>query len=604
MLTYCEPERESDLRERRLVHEKSRERRAMFYRRFPEHEGNSENILLINPPVQDFRYWDTWVQPVGLLSIAAVLREHNYSISLIDCLKVNKKTRIDKPEAIKEQKRNFYHFGLTFNEIEEEVRKVQQPRAVLITSFMTYWYPALYGVIRICKQVFPGIPVVVGGIHATLQPYHVLERSAADYIVQGEGEITALQIVSTIVRGEYARISEIDGIGYKSANQTIAVSPKRLWIQNLSALPLPAYDLLAMSNFAAMVTSRGCPNRCSYCGVGLLAGNKVRRVSADSIKKSIRGIVTGLKRSNIALYDDNLLAQGREHLEAIKQMKIQLGNRVRFHIPSGIQASKVDSEVAALIRETGVKTIRLALESADTQVLKRMNREAISNPEVLAKAITNLEQAGYKRKEIGVFLIMGLPYQSVISIIRTVILLGQLGVMAIPEEFTPIPGTADFDECVNTQLIDLNTDLVALNGKTFSGSNHYLTREDASQIRNLCFCQNIAIMHDFNPLENLIKKTDLEAVFQVLRELLMNKKSILLSKLEREGDSVFSWEKLKHKLSWHDEKLLYLFSVIFGKRQHSITRDYSRNQLLAVPKKKSNAVVQDYATLAQSYKVR
>lgn len=123
----------------------------------------SSTILLINPWIYDFAAYDFRVKPLGLLSIASVLRKNGYEIHLIDCLdrknikgKDSKeltrtprrkygaghffKTHIEKPSVLREIPRNYSRYGITPELFEQQLQKVPKPDVVLVTSMMTYWY--------------------------------------------------------------------------------------------------------------------------------------------------------------------------------------------------------------------------------------------------------------------------------------------------------------------------------------------------------------------------------------------------------------------------------------------------------------------------------
>ncbi len=63
-----------------------------------------------------------------------------------------------------------------------------RPDAVLVTSLMTYWYPGVTAAIRLVREYFPGVPVILGGIYASLCPDHARSHSGADLVLTGPWE--------------------------------------------------------------------------------------------------------------------------------------------------------------------------------------------------------------------------------------------------------------------------------------------------------------------------------------------------------------------------------------------------------------------------------
>jgi radical SAM superfamily enzyme YgiQ (UPF0313 family) len=154
-----------------------------------------KNIILINPWIYDFAAYDLWMKPLGLLYIASVLRQNGHHVRFIDCvnfshtlLKLENKVKlfprrssghgklpkeiIPKPHPLRNINRNYNRYGITPNIFIEELKSHNRPDLILVTSMMTYWYPGVFDVISIIKHVYPGIPIILGGIYVTLCPEH------------------------------------------------------------------------------------------------------------------------------------------------------------------------------------------------------------------------------------------------------------------------------------------------------------------------------------------------------------------------------------------------------------------------------------------------
>src|SRR5688500_12203781 len=111
-------------------------------------------ILLVRPWIHDFSAYDLWIQPLGLLYLAAVLIENGFEVQYIDCLNSHSQLGADgrgkfakealaTPEPLQGTKRHYGRFGITPPELEEQLRNLQRPDAILVTSGMTYWYPGV-----------------------------------------------------------------------------------------------------------------------------------------------------------------------------------------------------------------------------------------------------------------------------------------------------------------------------------------------------------------------------------------------------------------------------------------------------------------------------
>ena len=165
-------------------------------------------LLLINPWIYDFAAYDLWAKPLGLLYLAAILRRNGFTVDFIDCLSTRHsetsgglksergkrrkfgtgnflRTPIPKPAGLKDIPRTYSRYGIIPEEFKAGLKAIDRPDAVLVTSLMTYWYPGVFEAIRLAKEIFPGVPVILGGIYATLCTDYARERSGADYVLSG-----------------------------------------------------------------------------------------------------------------------------------------------------------------------------------------------------------------------------------------------------------------------------------------------------------------------------------------------------------------------------------------------------------------------------------
>jgi hypothetical protein len=169
----------------------------------------SPHVLLINPWITDFAAYNFWVKPLGLLSVASFLRKNGFQVSLIDCLDFYTKrkqygdgnffkTWIEKPKPLKSIPKHYSRYGISKELLQDRLFSIEKPDVVGITSGMTYWYPGLFELIRIIKKSFREVPIILGGIYATLCHEHAVKYSGADYVVKGRGEMDGLKLISEL----------------------------------------------------------------------------------------------------------------------------------------------------------------------------------------------------------------------------------------------------------------------------------------------------------------------------------------------------------------------------------------------------------------------
>jgi hypothetical protein len=176
-----------------------------------------KNLLLINPWIYDFAAYDLWAKPLGLLSLAALLENNGWTIHYIDCLDVHHpalktlqlkgpkrrpdhrghfyQEEVEKPAPLGSIPRRYYRFGLSPEVFREVLQSLPIPQAILVTSGMTYWYRGVDEAIASVKEAFSSVPVILGGIYATLCSKHAEGTSGADFVIKGWGEIQILKLL-------------------------------------------------------------------------------------------------------------------------------------------------------------------------------------------------------------------------------------------------------------------------------------------------------------------------------------------------------------------------------------------------------------------------
>jgi len=158
---------------------------------------------------------------------------------------------------------------------------------------MTYWYPGPFEVIRRVKARWPEVPVVLGGVYATLCVDHARARSGADAVLTGRGEMQALRWVNRVTgespAGTLSPIDDVDDV-------------------------MPAHDLRRPQGYVAIQTARGCPFHCPYCAVHQLSPAGFAPRAPERVVKEIAWCVESLGARDVAFYDDALLVNAAHHI--------------------------------------------------------------------------------------------------------------------------------------------------------------------------------------------------------------------------------------------------------------------------------------------------
>lgn len=422
------------------------------------------HILCINPWIYDFAAYNLWIEPLGLLTVAAVLRQAGHDVALIDCLDRHHpaalaprskhdrygcgqfaKVEIKKPPVLAHVPRRWGRYGLPVEVFEAELDAQPRPAAVLVTSMMTYWYPGPFEVIRRVKARWPGVPVALGGVYATLCTDHARAHSGADVVIAGPGEQQAL-----------------DWIGCLCPDHPPARRP--------NDHPLfPAHDLRRAQGYATLMTARGCPFDCSYCAVRRLSPGRWAPRQPDCVVDEIAWCAQSLGAQDIVFYDDALLFDAQHHIYPILDGIIARRLDVRFHTPGGLHARFIDLPLARKMRQAGFTTIRLGLETADPD-LQRQDGGKVDD-ELFVRAVEALFEAGFARSELAAYVLFGRPGQSIESAQATVEFSYRLGAPVVPAEFTPIPGTREWEKAVAAGFIAGDADPLLHNNSIYPCAN-------------------------------------------------------------------------------------------------------------------------------------
>jgi radical SAM superfamily enzyme YgiQ (UPF0313 family) len=391
--------------------------------------------LLIQPWIDDFAAYNLWIEPLGLLTIGAALAESGYGVTVIDCLAPHAgcpppradgaskllKTGLDKPGAVSFVPRRYGRYGLPVEAFEAALRQAPAPDVVLVASGMTYWYPAVADAIRRVRRRFGGVPVAVGGVYASLCPEHARAHSGADWVIAGPGLPAALRLAD-----------EASG----RHSQPERYEDPRSW-------PAPAHGGVERP-FAALITSWGCPFDCTYCASRRLHPAFVQRRPAAVVEEIAACARRGLR--DLAFYDDALLVGAEEHLVPILEGVARLGLPLRFHTPNGLHARLMTPELARQLRQAGLVTAWLSLETVDA-ARQQASGGKVSGQD-LERAVACLRAAGFGRREVGAYLLAGLPGQPLAEVEASVRYVQGLGLLAKVSLFSPIPGTPDGDRAL------------------------------------------------------------------------------------------------------------------------------------------------------------
>lgn len=308
--------------------------------------------------------------------------------------------------------------------------------------------PMISGAIAVAsevKRVRPKLPIIFGGWHPTLQVDQTLREPYVDAVVRGQGEVTFLELVQRISRGEDWH--GIAGLSFKEEGR-IHHEPARPVI-NINDLPAPAYDLADPGVYAAVSGTRqlayassvGCPYQCNYCTDQVFYKRRFNAYQAERVVSDLTELVPRYDIAEVPLFDSNFLVDRKRAL-AIARGIIDSGIKFRwdFQASTDFVARMSDDEVA-LLAESGVWHIGFGTESASQDVLNLMNKR-FQSVEQMVETARKTDRAGIH----AVFnIILGYPGETESDRQKTFRIMSDMAreysdLSFSPNIFTPYPG--------------------------------------------------------------------------------------------------------------------------------------------------------------------
>lgn len=321
-------------------------------------------VLLINPPrfheligknpaiIEEHRGYNP---PLGILYLANYLEKNsNHQVEILDT----------QPDEI-----DYTKLKEVLSEKEFDVAGVTTMTFTLIDVVKT---------VKVIKEVKPNCKVVLGGSHVHLYPEETINLEGVDLLCLGEGEITFLKILDNI--NNYDKLSEIQGVVFKKDGKIIntGISPI---VEDLDLLGFPARHLIDITKYTSllgkddtittMITSRGCPFKCTFCdrpSSPILS--KFRWHSAKHVAEEMESCIKmGIKEAFI--YDDTFTVRKDRILqlcEEIQKRKIKFRWDVRAHV------NTVDYELLKAMKKAGCERIHYGIESGNDRMLKEIKK--------------------------------------------------------------------------------------------------------------------------------------------------------------------------------------------------------------------------------------
>lgn len=386
-------------------------------------------IHLVNPPVfaedlvgqtKSMSRVVNIIPSLGLGYIAAVLLKNGYKVKITDC-----------------------SLGMAHQELIELLRK-EKPDIVGITG-TTPGFMSMKQVAENIRSHLPFSIVVIGGPHISALPEWTMKFSCFDIGIIGEGEITFLELIKKIERVGLNELNEIDGIIY-GKNGNLIKTKRREFIKDLDSLPFPAHQLQPPLSaykptpasykrlpLGVLITTRGCPSRCTFCDRAVF-GSTYRERSAKNVIDEIEELIYKFGARELRFFDDTFTLNKERVFEICNKLKEK---KIRVPWTCLTKVTDVSRDMLRKMKEAGCWQVLYGLESGDERILKLLKKG--NTVEQNKRAVRLAKEAGLS---VRADFIVGMPGETLESLKRTLNFAIELELdYAHFNKFVPYPGT-------------------------------------------------------------------------------------------------------------------------------------------------------------------
>ncbi len=305
--------------------------------------------------------------PLGLGYLAAVLRDAGHDVLIYDA-------------AIEDEPVTAYI---------DQAQQAGEPFELIGITATTPLIPDAWEMAEIVKT--RGLTTLLGGPHLTIMPAESLgpEHPYVDYTFKGEAEHGIVEFVEALEKGETPEDREIPGLNFRR-NGEIFVSPISPIIEDLDSLPFPAHDLFKIDHYTnlqpltdgldsharsfTILTSRGCPYKCTFCSKPV-TGDTWRARSVDNVIAEWRWLVQDLHATEIGVTDDIWNLKLPRAKELCRRLVADNLNAVEWTTVHGMKVNHADPELFHLMKAGGAKRVGFGVENGDPWMLRNIIRK-------------------------------------------------------------------------------------------------------------------------------------------------------------------------------------------------------------------------------------
>ncbi|ADK80006.1 Radical SAM domain protein [Sediminispirochaeta smaragdinae DSM 11293] len=441
-------------------------------------ESDHPVALFLSPPIYDFALYDLFLRPYGLLRVASWFQASGYHIRVVDALdpdlplgggrrrpkrKANGtgkffRSSVSLPEGMAPIPRRYSRYGVPPAMLRSLLLDGPSPDVVFIASGMTYWYQGIAEVAALCRSLWQDIPIVVGGVYASLLPDHCNALPGVDLAIVGSPDTgSGAERLARLLRERALPVPE-------------------------GAVPLfPLMHRAIMRNGAAPIRlNRGCPYRCDYCASHRLEPSW-RGGDVELLFSYVRELCERYGVRNFAFYDDALLVDKERLFLPFLDMVLRKLPGLSFWTPNAMHLRFLDLETAILMRRAGFREARFGYESESEAF--HLEHDGKFRPSEAARSFQALHQAGFKRSDVLLYVLGALPGQSKAELFSAIKGGRDSGFGVQVAEFSPVPGSLLWNTCVEQSRYPIDREPLYQNNSFMPMEWEGLRREDLEEAK-------------------------------------------------------------------------------------------------------------------------
>jgi len=333
---------------------------------------------------------DTGHYPLGLAYLYSVLEKEGYEIGLLS--------------LVNNEEQDCYN----------KIKKILESFSPDIVCFqmLTFNRVSTFRMMEYIHINYPHINQIIGGVHATIMHRQIIEKYPYVIAVLAEGELTIVNLIRELTKPDQ-NLHSVDGISF-SKNGVVTTTKDRELIHDLDEIPFPKHEIFFKGErtCGGILTTRGCPSRCSFCCLKSISRGRVRMRSVDNIIKEVEWLIQNFpKLTDIFIHDDTFFIDNQRVISFCNEV---IKRNIKINFSCNARIKPVSEKMVEKLEQANFKRVYFGIESGDNGILEKC-RKGITQDDI----IRTFKLFAKTKMHVASFLILGLPGENIDTITET-----------------------------------------------------------------------------------------------------------------------------------------------------------------------------------------